>query len=224
MQALDRPVWASLTGPHAGLSTGGPLARRYVADVNVFASAADDGPDALQALAALVGPGEQIFIAQAQEIVVPPGLTLIKQGSCIQMVACRKLQNEEFGVDFRALEDANGADMLRLARLTEPGPFVERTHAMGRFIGVHDQGQLVAMAGERFRLPDFVEVSGVCVHPDWRGRGLARVLSCKVASRIQAQGHTPFLHAWETNRAAIALYRSLGFEERRTMHVAVLTR
>jgi len=224
MEALDRPVWASLAGPQAALSTGGPLARRYRADVNVFAAAVDDGAEAQAALAALVSPGEAIYVAQAAEIVVPPGLVLVKQGRCVQMVARRALHGEAAGEGLRELGDADGADMLSLARLTEPGPFAERTHTMGRFVGVHDQGRLVAMAGERFRLPGFVELSGVCVHPDARGRGLARALSTAVAAHIQARGDMPFLHAWETNTAAITLYRSLGFEVRRRMHVAVLSR
>src|SRR5262249_60327938 len=72
---LDRPVWAALSGPQAGLSEGGALARRYRPDVNRFASArADDDPEALEALAALVAPGETVYVLQVPEIRIPPGL------------------------------------------------------------------------------------------------------------------------------------------------------
>ncbi|MFO1274404.1 MAG: GNAT family N-acetyltransferase, partial [Rubrivivax sp.] len=105
---------------------------------------------------------------------------------------------------------------------TEPGPFLARTHAMGRFIGVREQGRLLAMAGERFRPEGWTEVSGVCTHPEARGRGLARALSAAVSARIQARGETPFLHAWQSNVAAIRLYESLGFVLRCEVDVAVL--
>jgi predicted GNAT family acetyltransferase len=114
--------------------------------------------------------------------------------------------------------------MVALAQLTEPGPFLPRTHTMGRFIGIRIDGRLVAMAGERMRFPGFTEVSGVCTHPDYRGRRLARRLSSVVAHAIQQRGEQPFLHAWTSNHAAIALYQSLGFEQRTTVQVAVLKR
>jgi predicted GNAT family acetyltransferase len=95
---------------------------------------------------------------------------------------------------------------------------------MGRFRGARLDGRLAAMAGERMRLPGYTEVSGVCTHPDFRGRGLARRLSQIVAAAIQARGETPFLHAWATNTAAIALYESLGFAHRCSVNVAVLKR
>jgi predicted GNAT family acetyltransferase len=78
------------------------------------------------------------------------------------------------------------------------------------------------MAGERMRFPGFTEVSGVCTHPDFRGRGLARRLSSVVANAIQHRGEQAFLHAWTTNHAAIALYERLGFELRAAVQVAVL--
>jgi predicted GNAT family acetyltransferase len=80
------------------------------------------------------------------------------------------------------------------------------------------------MAGERFCFPGYTEVSGVCTHPEFRGRGLARRLSTAVVTAIVARGEQPFLHAWSSNHAAIALYESLGFEVRTEVDVAVLER
>jgi predicted GNAT family acetyltransferase len=122
------------------------------------------------------------------------------------------------------LGDADAAEMLALAQLTQPGPFLARTHTMGGFVGVRLGGRLAAMAGERMRFAGCTEISGVCTHPDFRGRGLARRLSALVAQRIQQRGELPFLHAWASNRAAIALYESLGFELRTEVQVAVLQR
>src|SRR5579885_1812216 len=114
--------------------------------------------------------------------------------------------------------------MLALATLTEPGPFLTRTHTMGSFLGIRIGGRLAAMAGERLRFPGHTEVSGVCTHPDFRGRGLARRLSMRVAARIESRGEQAFLHAWSANRPAISLYESLGFEIRAELGVKVFER
>jgi predicted GNAT family acetyltransferase len=221
---LDRPVWASLSTLHGGLSEGDALARRYARDINAFASALDDSAGSLAALSALVLPGDRVFVLQVPDIVVPPALVTAKVARGVQMVATRPLQPEPSGEPIVALGDADAAEMLALARLTEPGPFMARTHAMGRFVGVRIGGRLAAMAGERMRFPGHTEVSGVCTHPDFRGRGLARRLSAAVAAGIQARGDLPFLHAWQTNLAAIALYEALGFQLRAEVQVAVLER
>jgi predicted GNAT family acetyltransferase len=219
---LDRPVWASLTSFHARLSIGGPLARRYAIDVNLFASARDDTQPALAALAALVQHTGQVYLLQVPAILMPPGVVALKQAKGVQMVARRSLQALAGREPIVRLTEADAPEMLALAKLTEPGPFRARTHDMGTFIGIRIEGRLAAMAGERFRFRGYTEVSGVCTHPDFRGRGLARRLSAAVAAGIEARGERPFLHAWSTNRPAISLYESLGFELRSEVNVAVL--
>jgi predicted GNAT family acetyltransferase len=80
------------------------------------------------------------------------------------------------------------------------------------------------MAGERMRMPGFTEVSGVCTHPDHRGRGYAGALLRRVAQRILDRGETPFLHSYADNAGAIALYESLGFRQRRQVWCHLLSR
>jgi predicted GNAT family acetyltransferase len=216
---LDRPVWATLVGPHRHLAEGQGLARRYAEDVNLFADTLDDGPQAQSALVALVQPGQTIALLRAAEIAVPAGLRVTRQAPGVQMVATRDLQGEANADEVVDLGEDDAPDMLALARLTEPGPFLARTHAMGGFVGIRRGGRLLAMAGERLRPPGYVEVSGVCTHPDARGQGLARRLSAVVAARIQTRGEQPFLHAWQTNAPAISLYESLGFRLRTRVQV-----
>jgi predicted GNAT family acetyltransferase len=221
MNNLDVPVWASLThAPH--LAEGGDLAKRFRRDVNLFASACDDSLSSLAALSGLVRKGESIFVLQVPAIRVPNGLVVARAAQGVQMLATRPLAPQTGDNTIVELGDADAPEMVALAQLTEPGPFQARTHTMGHFIGVRIDGRLAAMAGERMHFPGFTEVSGVCTHPDFRGQGLARRLSSVVANAIQQRGEQPFLHAWTSNHAAIALYESLGFKLRATVQVAVL--
>ena len=70
------------------------------------------------------------------------------------------------------------------------------------------------MAGERLRLPGFTEVSAVCTHPEFQGRGFARMLISAVIRRITERGDVPFLHVARENVRAIRVYEELGFKTR----------
>jgi predicted GNAT family acetyltransferase len=69
------------------------------------------------------------------------------------------------------------------------------------------------MAGERATAAPFREISGVCTHPDFQGRGLARRLMAKLIARNLARGETPFLHVMCHNEGAHRLYRNMGFRD-----------
>ncbi|WP_093140265.1 GNAT family N-acetyltransferase [Pseudoxanthomonas sp. GM95] len=222
---LDRPAWHALNSVHLPLSVGDARARRYDPQVNRFASARDGAPDAQIALAALVQPGEQVYVLQVPDIAVPEGLVAVRRALGVQLVAQAPVAPPESrAYRIVALGPDDAVDMLALATLTEPGPFLSQTHRMGQFVGVRVDGRLAAMAGERFRFPGYTEVSGVCTHPDFRGHGLAKQLSRHVAAAIAARGETAFLHSWKDNAAAIALYEALGFQLRCEVQVAVLER
>jgi predicted GNAT family acetyltransferase len=223
MNALDHPVWSALA--HCThLAEGDERARRYRRDVNLFASARDDEPASLQSLQALVLPGESVYVLQVPAIRLPEGLVAVRSAQGVQMQATRPIEPESGEGVLVELGEADVPEMLALAQLTEPGPFLARTFTMGRFVGVRIGDRLAAMAGERMRWPGFTELSGVCTHPEFRGRGLARRLSSVVAQAIQQRQEQPFLHAWANNRAAIALYESLGFAWRTDVQVAVVQR
>ena len=121
-----------------------------------------------------------------------------------------------------SLTDADAPEMLKLAIIAKPGPFFARTHQLGAFVGVRDEGLLVAMAGERMKPNGYTEVSGVCTASTHRGRGYAGALVRTVAGEILARGETPFLHAYAENVAAISLYQKLGFNFRSEMHMHLL--
>jgi len=220
---LDRPVWSALATRHEAFAEGGNLARRYRPSIVPFAATAADDEDSLRALGGLVAASDGIVMLQTDAISLPPDLVAASTSSGVQMVAGPLLPTvHDERVERLTRQDA--AEMLALASLTKPGPFTLEALSLGDFWGVKADGRLVAMAGERMKQPGYTELSGVCSHPDFRGGGLARLLSLFVANRIAARGEVPYLHAYATNVAAIKLYESIGFHLRSTVNVAVVQR
>jgi predicted GNAT family acetyltransferase len=131
---------------------------------------------------------------------------------------------QTFKAAFDPLGAADVSAMLELTALTKPGPFFARTYELGQYFGIRDGDRLAAMAGERMRLDGFTEISAVCVHPDHRGKGYARLLIRALIKAIADRGETPFLHVFVSNLNAIALYERLGFAGRATLQVTMLQR
>ena len=142
------------------------------------------------------------------------------RGQAFQMLAPAELPRLKMP-EVEVLGPADAEDMLALTKLTEPGPYGVRTPELGTYVGVREQGRLVAMAGERFCWPGFGEISAVCTHPDVRGQGLGAALTIWMANHIVGRGDAAFLHVVSDNTSAKALYERLGFTVRRTVEVAV---
>lgn len=221
---LDRPVWNALTTRQANFACGTARARRFAPYIGPFAGTFDDEPSSLAELVQLLPAEGPLLLVHAEPIALPAG-ALATVTEALQLVLHRltgtAARAREHGIQPLGPEDFPA--MLSLATLTRPGPFADRTPLLGEFWGVKQDGVLIAMAGERMKQDGFTEVSGVCTHPGARGRGLARMLSTLVTARILERGETPYLHAYATNAAALALYESLGFRVRARMHVASVT-
>jgi ribosomal protein S18 acetylase RimI-like enzyme len=211
MPPLARPVWQALAAGWAGRSvrSGGVvrLDRRF----GPFA-ALDPGADPADLLA-LAEPGEALWLVEPEPVPPPPGFSVTRTGQLLQMMADRLGPPPLCTLPITPLDDGDAPAMLALAALTQPGPFASHTHEMGRFIGVKQDGRLLAMAGERMPPAGYGEVSGVCTHLQARGLGLAAALSHAIATRIAERGDVPFLHCWPDNRTAVTLYERLGFRE-----------
>jgi predicted GNAT family acetyltransferase len=122
------------------------------------------------------------------------------------------------------LDASDSPEMLELTALTKPGPFGPRTHELGHYVGIRDSGKLVAMAGERLKVPGYTEVSAVCTHPDHLGKGYAAALMTEIMRGIRERGETPFLHVRSDNSRAIVIYERLGFRITWKGHFTVLRR
>jgi predicted GNAT family acetyltransferase len=115
-------------------------------------------------------------------------------------------------------------EILDLVNLAQPGPFSPRALELGKYLGLRQDGHLVAMAGQRLHLPGFCEVSTVCTHPDYRGRGYAGALTTMVVESVLERQETPFLHVAPGNDRAVRLYLKLGFRIRTEIQLSMLKR
>lgn len=223
---LDDPIWNSLNTAHAHLALGNGLARRYPPAIGPLSGIADQSDSAFEALRALAGSAGIVALFLPEAPRPRPGWTIVREGPLTQMICvdppATSPASLPAGATMRLLTAADATEMLSLAKLTEPGPFRERTHELGVFYGIFEQGRLVSMAGQRTRVPGFVEVSAVCTHPDARGKGYARTLMLAVMDEIRRENCTPYLHAWADNHSAIRVYRDLGYTHRHTLYVAAL--
>jgi ribosomal protein S18 acetylase RimI-like enzyme len=219
---LDNPAYASLGGAHARFAQVSGRVRRYRDDVAPFLAlpsppSTQDWRDA----ADLVAPGA--FVAGRYDVAgLPEDWRAVQSFDLVQMV-----EERVSGVDYAeatTLAAADVPEMLELVAQTEPGPFLPKTIELGNYLGVRRDGVLVAMAGERFRLDGWTEISAVCTRPDHRGQGLASRLMGALIMGIQRRSERAFLHVLSTNTSAIRLYEELGFHVRQTATLTVVTR
>jgi predicted GNAT family acetyltransferase len=221
---LDNPIWAALTTAQRSIAVGTGLARCYPAEMSRLAGLEGATPAAFSDLAALVAPGDAVGLFTADPVELPDEWRLVR-GRPIEQMLCREPPPAGPSPSGQlALGDADVPEMLALAALTDPGPFLPETIRMGRYIGIRSaDGRLVAMAGERLRLAGFTEISAVCTDPEFQGRGHARALVVALATQTFAEERLPFLHVKSENGAK-ALYEKLGFVVRRIIHLTVLVR
>jgi predicted GNAT family acetyltransferase len=219
---LDNVVWNALSTRQAQFAEGDELAKRFHPEIGPLAGLREQSNDAYRSLGQLLKPGEQAVLFLDTEPQLPEDWQMIMHKTIVQMTCPNpSVFPNNRDVAFEPLKVADVPAMLELTALTEPGPFRQRTYELGGFLGIHQQGRLAAMAGQRLAPPGYTEISAVCTHPDFRGRGYAHLLVAEIARRIQASGEIPFLTAYEHNTGAIRVYQAVGFELRRTLHVVV---
>lgn len=218
---LDNPIWSALTTRHAHLGQGASLARRYHPELAPFAAVVSESPESWQALRELLAPHGQAAMLALDPVEPVEGLQIEQAGVIHQMVATDQGHSNDTvdNADVLPPGTLDASEMLELATKTRPGPFSMRTHEMGHYIGIRERGQLVAMAGERMNVDGYVEISAVCVDPAHRGKGLAARLVKIMRREIEERGDRPFLHVFNDNHAAIAVYERLGFELRQAFRL-----
>ena len=228
---LDNIFWSSLATRHRDIALRvGDIARYPAAyapflgiahaDVDIAAAAEGETP--------LVAPGESVYLLGVAPARVPAGWTLQAFDDLAQM-ACTTPLDVVDGPEVIPLDESHRADVLALTALVYPHYFRERTMEMGRYFGIYmpdanGDTRLAAIIGERLGTDAYTEMSAICTHPDFNGRGYARRLTALLTNDTLAQGRMPFLHVNHANTRAKQLYEQLGYRLRRNIGFWLLRR
>jgi len=218
---LDNPIYHALQTGNQSFAAGNTMALYMNPDIGLFAGLQNNTAADLQTLHDGLPAGRWAILFTPQAIEVSDKWTIKVQRPLLQMV---HEQHTSFPTATEQLIDLTEEQvpaMLALTKLTNPGPFFTKTIAFGNYKGIFKNNQLAAMIGQRLQPGNYVEISAVCTHPDYTGKGYAAQLLQVQIDMIQAAGKIPFLHVYPENPAC-KLYRQTGFTIRKEMVVYLI--
>jgi ribosomal protein S18 acetylase RimI-like enzyme len=221
---LDNPVYNALVSGDAAFAHGSDRAKYFDEAVSPFAGFPSDNDNGFGELHRLLPAGRRILYAKPEPVDVPTGWKLKAHIAGLQFVFEDAKFEATPTMQPLPLNDSHIEEMVSLAALTKPGPFNHRTIDFGSYYGFFEDGRLAAMTGQRLHVFNYTEVSAVCTHPDFLGKGYATKLLEHQLGIICKAGEIPFLHVREDNSRAIAVYERLGFRRNRPMHFYFLER
>ena len=209
---LDNPILAALTTKHSSLAVKKNNVHMYKPGVFIMVGTPDISEATIKDLSEIV-PSEGFAGFMGFNPKMEPYFAQRFSVQAYQMISETIPQYNE--VEYVELGMPDVKEMMELVDLTKPGsPFFPGMFQLGKYIGVKEDGKLVAMAGERVKLNGYTEIALVCTHPDYRRKGYAASLSGILMKEIIDKGEKPFLHVMTHNVPAIKLYEKLGFKTR----------
>lgn len=211
---LDNPIYNALTSGNKHFALGDDTTFYFQGDVAPFAGLKDNSAAELTVLMNHLSDESVFVIFSRNEVSIPEGLKVLKHFQMFQMVYEGDVPAAEMDDALCDLANEHVEEMLALTKLTNPGPFLQRTIEFSNYTGVINDGKLVAMAGHRMQPLPYVEISAVCTHPEHTGKGYAAKLLKEQAKRIMAAGKIPFLHVLQENAGAVRVYERIGFKTR----------
>lgn len=208
---LRNPVYHSLLYNDGHLGFGAGAVKWFHEEVSPFAGFEEGYEKGFDELCDQLPAGRKILYATPLSIAPPGGWQLMAVVNGFQFVFEGTEMTAPSSFYPTSLGPEHVDEVLALTTLTEPGPFGRRTIEFGHYYGVFDKEKLVAMTGQRLHVQNFTEVSAVCTHPDYLGKGYATKLVQHQMALILSQGKIPFLHVRADNKRAIDVYKRLGF-------------
>lgn len=223
-QVLDNPAWNALNTGNKHLSLGNEQVKFFDEQTSPFAGIKEYTAEGFQQLYNLHNRQSAHVVIIDKEIQVPQPWVTLRYMQCLQMIYSGTVPIEFSPKLIVPLTREHVPQMLELTALTNPGPFALNTIDFGHYSGIFDGDKLVAMAGQRMNPTPYAEISAVCTHPDYTGKGYAKQLLLHQANRIIAAEGIPFLHVLDYNERAIKVYESLGFVTRTKLHFYVINK
>jgi len=219
---LDNPIYNALNSGNKNLSAGNEFVKYFSKDVSPFAGFKGSTAAGLDQLYNMVPSQRTLAVFTPEEISISNQWNLINHMNVLQMVYHHPAPNDVTDEELIPLEEQHIPAMLDLTKLTNPGPFLQRTIEFGHYEGVFKGNELVAMSGQRLNPCPYAEISAVCTHPDHLGNGYASQLLKSQIRQIIAKSEIPFLHVRKDNTTAIKVYERIGFVNRRDMVINVI--
>lgn len=220
---LNNPAWHALLSGNAALSQGNDYVKKFPENVSPIVGMMTYDNDHFNHLYQLADADRPVVLFSVDELSIPANwnqlVCLQGRQMTYEQTAIPPLQGD---MDIVTLSEDHIPQMLTLTKLTNPGPFSSRTIDFGRYEGIIINGRLAAMAGQRLQPLPYIEISAVCTHPDFAGKGYARQLLLRQVHYILSAGNVPFLHVRSDNHNAIRLYETLGFTTRTIVQFYVL--
>jgi len=226
-QILDNMIWNAITTGNRDLSQVDGEVGFYQQDIAPFAGLKELNKANLDKLYDLVTHGRRLALSYTGTLSLDENKwALLQHMDVTQMVYEDPVTSftTEASHLIVPLGNEHVPQMLELTALTKPGPFLTRTILFGNYCGIFREGRLAAMAGQRMHPVPYLEISAVCTHPDFRGKGYARTLMLHIMKRILDNSYIPFLHVLSANTSAIGLYESIGFRTRKRLFIDVMKR
>jgi ribosomal protein S18 acetylase RimI-like enzyme len=222
MQPLDNPIWTALTTKQAQQAHSSALARRFPPEMTLLGALAANTPMAFDSLAQLIqrDPVTLYFTTSPK---LPPGWEVVRAVELQQMVQETEAPAPATpgGVvpEVVELTPADVPEMSVVYVATRPGrTLCPRIQKLGTFLGIREEGKLVAMGGLRLHIAGYREITTVATLPGYEGRGYATALTRALVERIRGRGERPFLTVRFDNIRAVEIYRRLGFRERTRLY------
>lgn len=224
---LDNMIWNAITTGNKDIAIINGDVGCYLPEIAPFAGMKDFNDSNLKKLYEFIPANQSVAISSLNKMNHDDGRwKLLQPMDVTQMVYEHTLnsfttKNSPLIVP---LSEEHVPQMIELTALTRPGPFLQQTIRFKNYFGIFIDNRLAAITGQRMHPKPYMEVSAVCTHPDFRGRGYAKTLMLHVMKIILDNSFTPFLHVLSNNSNAIELYKTIGFRTRKQIFVDVIRR
>lgn len=222
MLPLDTPIWTALTTKQAQIAHSNALARRFPPEMTLLGALAANTAMAFDSLAQLI-QRDAVTLYFTSPPQIPAGWEIVRAVELRQMVQETETPppsaEQEAAPEVIELTPADVPEMSAVYTATRPArTLCPRIQKLGQFLGVREDGKLVAMAGLRLHLPGHREITTVATMPGHEGRGYATAIVRALVQRIRSRGDRPFLTVGSNNPRAIGIYHRLGFKERTLLY------